>query len=551
MIVQNSFGQSLSLMPHQVDDYTKQRNRILNSMFVGDTSVTGAGKTYIIKALCVEFLLCPYVVCPKTAESNWIDELKRDGIQYMNIVSYDSFRGIAEISKKNALARDHGDAYNVHTGQNPKHGLLNRHDIYTKNSEGVLVHTLHYEPTPLLLELLAKGVTVQMQNGQVVQMPVFFVFDEAHKLKNDSAQSRAVEALTTTAVRLGSLSRFAILSGTLFDKMEHTLRLFRVMGILTKRNLYTAPRGKPLVLEGMQEIIDHCNSIDRHLTEGVLSEYRFEKKNMHEIAFRFFVQVVKPRYFSAMIPSSKCHVFTYYLALTPEQHYQLQMANRELATSARYNAVTKQADRKKADWSGITAALTRIQDILTQPLIADARRELLANPKRKVLIMSKFRGTKEGDRYIRAFTEGLKEFNPIQFTGSVTKTHRKELVDTFNRDPTRRVFNSITSIGGTSINLDDQTPDGSEPRLIYLLPDYDITLLHQAKGRIDRSKTTSWGEARLVQGYLNGTDQMVEIDSIIRALSEKSDIWKYVLEEQAKAGVIFPGYYPRKLAPSI
>ncbi len=64
-----------------------------------DGSDTGTGKTYAAMALCKQLNIRPFVICPKIAISNWNYVANFFGVQPLDVVNYEMFRGTETKSK--------------------------------------------------------------------------------------------------------------------------------------------------------------------------------------------------------------------------------------------------------------------------------------------------------------------------------------------------------------------------------------------------------------------------------------------------------------------
>jgi hypothetical protein len=65
-----------------------------------------------------------------------------------------------------------------------------------------------------------------------------FIFDEAQKIKNKSAQWLATRCIANTLLSIGGKSRFLLLSGTPIDKEEHAINLMQMMGFIKSVKLF-------------------------------------------------------------------------------------------------------------------------------------------------------------------------------------------------------------------------------------------------------------------------------------------------------------------------
>ena len=63
------------LLPYQKDHVLSLSNSIKKHSRALDASDTGTGKTYTSIALCTKLKLRPFIICPKSVISSWINIL--------------------------------------------------------------------------------------------------------------------------------------------------------------------------------------------------------------------------------------------------------------------------------------------------------------------------------------------------------------------------------------------------------------------------------------------------------------------------------------------
>ena len=80
------------ILSYQEPHIIKLINLILEHSIAIDMSDTGIGKTYVACAICLELGIKPIVICPKTLIFNWITVLDLFGVDYYDVVNYETIK---------------------------------------------------------------------------------------------------------------------------------------------------------------------------------------------------------------------------------------------------------------------------------------------------------------------------------------------------------------------------------------------------------------------------------------------------------------------------
>lgn len=498
--------------PHQVAHNERCKNIIARSHCFVDTSAMGRGKTYNIFNIAQTYNFSIGLVAPVTVISEWERVAKEHNVPIIFTIGYQSLRSM--------------------TGKQPKHGFLQRVDHRTENGA---VHTT-FEATDTFRNLVKQGFLL--------------VFDEIQNIKNNSDQYKACKALAAACLDEGGKTRFALLSGSPYDKEEHVVNLLRLIGYIRHPNLFTYYKERAeLKLFGAQELIDICRHYDKEGTDYVLATCPYDHKTVPHLCYRLYLEVVQPLIVSA-IPQkpgrgdNKDVKNGYYGMSDPAGRKYIQAIN-ELGAAARYNPDTMMIDRKNANYGAITTALTHSEESkieiferLTRVELDKVWTENGQICKHKVVVFVNFINT------ITQLSMSLAEYNPLIMKGDTKQSDRGNIISEFQNNPERRLLISITRVGGAGINLDDQV--GDMPRFMLISPNYNILDIHQATGRIDRNNTKSKATIRIVYGKVGSKET-----SILNALARKSDVLRQTLAEQVQNGVKFPGDYMDEIETEI
>jgi hypothetical protein len=490
----------LTLRPWQTEWAQRAYNILIKNHGYGDTSRMGSGKTFVALWLAQQFGFGLIIVCPVTMIDVWRRTSAEYGVRVIDIISYQSLRSTS--------------------GHQPKHGFLTRLD--TRSEKGRT--TVHFTPTQKLLTAISTGCMM--------------VFDEIQNIKNNSDQHKACSAMITPILTDGGTSRFALLSGTPFDKEEHSINLMKLIGYISAREMYTTdPITKAFVPRGIQELVDSCAFMNQEETQRVLDEIPMVPKEMSHLTYTLFVRVVKPFMFGAMpTPESITTAFDVqngFYAIDPASTDALLGAIKKLSSAVKYDADRGTVDMTEGDTIGaVTKALLLIENAKVRDMVRVARKVLTENNKSKVILAVNYISTMEDLRLALAI------YNPGMFNGQVKPEKRAELVREFNNDPNRRVLIMNISVGGVGISLHDTV--GDAPRTMLMSPGYKMLEIIQAAGRIFRDGTMSDATVRMFYGKGEGMTET----AILNAMAKKTPVLRGTLETDVTSDLKFPGEYP-------
>lgn len=460
----------------QLKDHQKDHvERILNILerYPGyiDGSPTGSGKTYSTMFIAKKLNLPIIVICPSDVRDNWFQLSNKYAIHNIDTITFQSISSKKDHQPRRFLRRD---------------------------DSGERTFTLDAEITRLIRE------------------GVFFIIDEAQKVKNDSAQSAACLEITSAIVRSASNSKFALLSGSLFDKEEHSLQILKVMGLLDRDFTFD---------KDLRKFFDTCSQfVDMRRYVAEYTRTQKKKATIEHFIFNIYLHEIKDFFSSSMNKPDYDQENLYknrFYTSKPENSKRL----RELVDD-----LEKKITGEDTEKINITYYMQKIEFEKIELFVKCALTELTRNEKSKVIICLNYI-----DCMQEAFVS-LREFNPMLFNGEVKPDERAMIIHAFNNDPKRRllIMNTSLSVG---FNLHDEK--GDEPRFMFISPGYTISNIHQAAGRINRVGMKSPTHVELIYS-IDAAKELKIIDSI----SRKTSILNFVHQEQKLSGMIFPGDYP-------
>lgn len=471
-------------------NHLNQIERIVGS-FPGyiDASPTGSGKTYVTMYLAKKMNLPLYIICPTDVESNWRDLCTRFGVNIIDVITYQSFA-----SRK---------------GKQPSHGLLERTDSVINGKE-----VTNFYATQKLSALLWSGT--------------FFIMDEAQKLKNDSAQTAACIELTNSVFSAGFSSRFALLSGSLFDKEEHICQILKLLCLLNRN--FSMKNGDAKMLD------DFTKKIAFYCGPQIIQNQPANLKNMSSSSiqnyfYTLFLTEIKNKFSSSMNNPHCNHTQSYRNSFYRSNAANAEALKEEVDRFAEKTNLQGAAAKSRAiDGTSFVHYLMRIEQLKLEIFARIANKILEENPKSKLVICL---------NYIESMVEladMMKEYSPVIFNGTVKPIVRETIISNFQNSDNHRfiIMNTALSAG---FNLHDTV--GERPRYMLISPDYKVINIHQAIGRINRTGMMSGTNVEII--YSLSAPKEFEI---IQALVDKSSILSSVHDLQVRSGVVFPGDFP-------
>jgi hypothetical protein len=463
-----------------------------------DISPTGSGKTYVTAAAAQKFGLPLLVISPcTTSETVWPQCCQKYGIPLIGSYSYETFR--------------------TNKGCQPKHGFLCRKE---NKKDGPT-----FSPTQSLVDL------IKSPSG------VLIVFDEGHKNRNESDTFKACRTVIHTLRTIGGKSRCIILSASLFDKPEQSVRLMNFLGFINNSKLITYNRtSKETDYTTFNELTRYLHTIDPVQVNKIVVGATINNRNVEDVAYYLFIKIIKPRIVSSMPPPESNFVqdvANYVAEMNDEDQKKLIAAIDTLSKSVRYNEGVGTAVMKGENFGAITKSLMAIECAKIETLARKVTEDLESNKNNHVVVF-----VNHIDSIMRLKIL-LDKFSPLILDGSVRKQDRNGITESFNRhDSEYRLLISNTKVGGESINLHDT--HGDFPRHVWVIPTYNLIQLLQAVGRTHRCGVKSQSCVRMLYGKT-----VVKESSILSALSKKSEVVRDLMEgtDANNEDILLPGEY--------
>lgn len=493
---------AIKLHDHQVENAHRSIDILLKNRFFVSTAPTGSGKTIIALYIAKHFNFDIVVICPVIIIQKWIDEAAMYGVKIKHIISYESLRGTKD--------------------RQPKHGLLQRFDSYSPTG---IRHT-SFKPTEKWIEEVNKGI--------------FVICDEAHNVRNTSAQYRACTALLSPIIDFDTQSRFALMTRTFFDSVKQCINIMRLIGYIKSAKLAIKSKQRGLQLLGAQELIDVCYNMDAETTEEITSDSRMYS-DIESLAYRLCTEVVKPNTFDSM-PDIKYNgqendVKNGWYNITEPFRSDLIKHIHAFEVALHINSAEIKIDKDEElkATKGIFEIINSLLHKIEYAKIYDFCRiatQTLNNVAGSKVVLSL--------NYTDCITQAYKYlteagFNCLILNGDVKGSDRPAVLDKFQaHSQTYRVIIMNTQI---AVGIDLHDKYGDEPRFMYISPNYKMMNIIQALGRIYRDGIKSTATSRLFYGI--GASE----SPIIAALLRKSKIWQSTLEGDFRYNAALPQNY--------
>lgn len=495
------------LYAYQQQHMEKLKEVFTRSRFALDTSMMGAGKSYVACALASTLhFRHAVVVAPVSVTGKWKQLLVQFGVPVngKHIMSYQKLRGT---NGKVALP----------------HGLLTRGDLdvvlYSEEGNPRTVHRTTYEPTQTLKDYIRDGCLL--------------ILDEIQNAKNLNVTHKAVTALIG-AFKAGADSKVLILSGSLFDKTEHAYNLYRYLNVTHQT----------CVKDAVPQIEHHARTGEDAVGDAADGEEEDDPRKAsdhHAVIHQCFLDSIKTNYASSMVtqplyPDVKVHGFDGEFNIEDSEDVEKIAEGIHAAQTAfRLKAV---GEISSAECMSImTAAFQRVERAKAQTFFRLVCAKL-AETGTKVVVALNYLET------IQQLASDLEEFKPLTITGDTTTEQRGEILEAFQRcDGEFRLLIGSLPVLSTGIDLDSK--DANWPRTCFVSPNFRSIDLYQLIYRFKRADTACSSEVYMV--YAKACLEQ----NIVSALQRKGSVMASITPEQVEAGVLFPGTLEKFVEPSV
>lgn len=472
----------VNLYPWQVEHAMLCAERLKTLKGVIDTSEPGAGKTSLAIWLAQRFRMGIFVVCPAKLLQNWAEATAQYSVDLVGSVSFETLRAKREDNE------------------------LLSYDEERK-------------------EFVVKQAAIDLMYDRAVLVCV----DEVQHGKNKTAQAESIASFLEVINYPSAYgqtecpSRWLLMSGTPFDKVEHARQFMRITGY-SPNEKFTEDVGRRTV-----EILRQADPDFPGEWNGLT------KKEM----YLMYTEVVKPRITSSMPkPRSgyKKYTFnTFFDTHDPAVAEQVRAAVEKLEHATRERVLKSGKVSKGGRLGDIVTAMVELHAAKVEIYHVPVRRLLERTTADKVIFLTEYNNSTD------RIAELLADYEPIVITGTTPMRQRQTLVRQFNTDLSKRLLIAKLDVIGEGFDLHDRV--GDSRRHIFILPNYKIINIVQGLNRVDRVGRRS--DLGVYIAYVEGVGKLES--SILKKVYEKCAVISTTLgdvtREHIRLPTTFPHYY--------
>ena len=518
----NIIEKDIVLYENQIEHVNSLIKILENNYYAIDLSMLGTGKTYttsyiyqtLLKQNKIKHII---VISPKSVQTKWYDLEEKFGfVVYKNI----GFRTLTGIKFKQ-----------------PKHELLKRRDYIKRIQDD--------DGTFRDMEKCEYFCTEEYK--KIVNDGVLLVIDEIQNIKNINNQSLACKELIKEIninFKNGGKSKLILLSGSPIDKQIQSITLFKSLNIMLNDRLSCMnPQTQMKIYKGMTEIEDYCINLT---SKEIVYSIKFPNKSIdialinygyfieEKYCYDLFQKIIKKSFSNAM-PSQN----NKYTIIKKNSFYNMDDENDLKLLKKGINILQKTCGYDEhintvnfgiQSLLAIQRAMQLIETSKINLFYKIVREALINNPNYKVVIAVNYIDT------INDLMILLKDFNPLQLSGSISTKKRLTIINNFQKDNNDfRLIIANSSVINSGIDLDSKFKGRN--RICFLSPNFKTIELYQISGRFIR--TDSQENAMLNLVFVKDNIE----HKILNSIARKSTIIKETVNQQLMDGVVFPDMY--------
>lgn len=436
-LVWNESGGRVQLLAHQVEHFDQLHAIVQKYTTALDTSVMGTGKTFTSLALAVALDLPVFVVCLVQSELMWRESAESVGVRVVDVVSYETLRGRADLERLSHpwLIREDRPLVNPYRQMNTR--------------ESKMRYITSFRPTQDLLQVIARGA--------------LFVFDEVQKIRNPCAQTVACHAILRAVINTNKSpdsrrkSYALMLSATPAISVDNIVRHARLMGIITQDTLFTRNEKRQIIPRGIAEMVTVATHFDAGTTRQVLEECPIsDEESVKLLCYKLWVKVISRSVVSAMHQirdSASVYAYNAHFSLRRFPYDlrwfrdQMRGVTEILADEGTPLAQLNESDalgKLRTDAQSLkrvhlrgTAMFKNIEASKVRAQIEMAVAEKMRNPHLKIVFNYRFSKSIEIARYYLARIFGAEQVGVIR--GKTHELDRHRIIERFNARGTSHV----------------------------------------------------------------------------------------------------------------
>ena len=437
---------------YQLMEVLRIKNRVI------DASDTGTGKTYCAIATCALLNLTPFIICPKSVISNWVNVCKEFGVSYLGVSNYEMLKGgkyytenyenvkcpymdieVQEIT--NEVIKKYDETKKIIDKQDVKKPTDN-----TKKLENNINNITKYKST----------YKFYLPTNTLV------IFDEAHRCKNWSSQTSSLLVSLSK-----SNAKIMMLSATLTDKVDCFKPFGIVLGFYKDLDGY-----KPWIKT--KKIIKKVYFINNNIEDEQSKRLHI----IHNAVFPHFGSRLKISELGDLFPHNNITANAYYL----EDHEKVEAIYKEINEEL---SQLSELEKKSKGLGILIRARMRIE-MLKVSLFMDLAQEGI-DSNYSVAIFVNYIASLEYLCYHMKVDCIIK--------GGQSMDERDLMIKDF-QDNKKKVIIIMQQAGGVGISLHDI--HGNHPRMSIISPSWSGYETRQTLGRIHRAGSKTPAIQKLV-----------------------------------------------------
>ena len=468
------------LLPYQVPHLLQLYECLTIKKRVVDASDTGTGKTYTAIGVAKMLKCRPFIICPKSVISNWIQVCKYFDCEILGIANYEMLKNCKYYTENYEI---------VKCPYMDKEQVVKEKKVDLSESEKTLELIKNMRNEPMkdhYIQMFQKLIEEEKKNKEekikdeydtnykfYLPSDTLVILDEAHRCKNfGSLTNKLLMGLNSNNIRI------MMLSATLSDKLE----CFKPFGAIL--GFYKEPKNFPNWIKNKINNYEIINKVPLNIKDDTI-----KLKIIHDSIFPNNGSRMKIKELGDLFPKNNIIANCYYL----QNHDEVDKAYQEI------NNAIKDIKNKELKATILTKILRARQKIemLKVSLILDLVEEGLDDNK-SIVIFVNFRDTLEYlSKYIK---DNLNREDISYIIGDQKISERDENIKNF-QDNNNKIMICMIQAGNVGISLHDI--QGGHPRMSIISPSWSGQDMKQVFGRIHRAGSKSPAIQKIV--YVAGT----------------------------------------------
>jgi superfamily II DNA/RNA helicase len=279
---------------------------------------------------------------------------------------------------------------------------------------------------------------------------------------------------------------------------------------------------------GIAELISSSYLFNQIRTEDIVSAIGISPTTIKKLTFELLTKAIFPvitSHMSKPVTIHASHVYNGFFTMDEKMEEKYITATEEL----RRLVVFKDDNIYNKNYMSKIQPILKNLETSKLGIIKRLVAKELEDDKKKVIVCVNFLDS------IAFIQDNFNKYDYLVLDGSVPAKKRQSIIDLFNNNKKYRLLICTPATGGVGVSLHDVK--GNSPRVMFIVPTYDMIKILQAAGRIDREGKKSDTVVYIVYGL---TKNKVTEKRIMDALARKSQVLKTINTSDD----ILPGDFP-------